>query len=143
MNKIILTKGIQGSGKTTWAKAWVAEDPEHRIRINNDDITSMWGQPFGTPGLYDRLTYIRKAMLLRAMRENLDIVLDNMNLSNRAINEVNLLIIDKDYNNYTVEYKDFTDVPLEECIERDSKRENPIGADIITAKYNKYIKNEN
>ena len=42
MNKIILTQGIQGSGKTTWAKAWVAEDPEHRIRINNDDITSMW-----------------------------------------------------------------------------------------------------
>ena len=143
MSKIILTKGIQGSGKTTWAKAWVAEDPEHRIRINNDDITSMWGQPFGTPGLYDRLTYIRKAMLLRAMRENLDIVLDNMNLSNRAINEVNLLIIDKDYNNYTVEYKDFTNVPLEECIERDSKRENPIGADIITKTYNKYIKNEN
>lgn len=141
MNKIILTKGIQGSGKTTWAKAWVAEDPEHRIRINNDDITSMWGQPFGTPGLYDRLTYIRKAMLLRAMRENLDIVLDNMNLSNRAINEVNLLIIDKDYNNYTVEYKDFTDVPLEECIERDSKRENPIGEKIIRDTYNKYIKN--
>ena len=41
MSKIILTRGIQGSGKSTWAKAWVAEDPEHRIRINNDDIKSV------------------------------------------------------------------------------------------------------
>ena len=36
--KLILCRGIQGSGKSTWAKAWVAEDPEHRIRINNDDL---------------------------------------------------------------------------------------------------------
>ena len=29
MAKIILCRGIQGSGKTTWAKQWVLEDPEH------------------------------------------------------------------------------------------------------------------
>lgn len=27
MSKIILTRGIQGSGKSTWAKKWVEEDP--------------------------------------------------------------------------------------------------------------------
>ena len=26
--KLILTRGIQGSGKTTWARQWVEEDPE-------------------------------------------------------------------------------------------------------------------
>ena len=31
MPKIILCRGIQGSGKTTWAKQWVLEDPEHRV----------------------------------------------------------------------------------------------------------------
>ena len=72
MNKIILTQGIQGSGKTTWAKAWVAEDPEYHIRINNDDITSMWGQPFGTHGLYERLKNTRVYMICRAMSEGLD-----------------------------------------------------------------------
>ena len=36
--KLILTRGIQGSGKSTWAKAWVKEDPLNRIRFNNDDI---------------------------------------------------------------------------------------------------------
>ena len=43
MPKIILCRGIQGSGKTTWAKSWVLEDPKHRIRFNNDDIRNMLG----------------------------------------------------------------------------------------------------
>ena len=139
MNKIILTQGIQGSGKTTWAKTWVAEDPEHRIRINNDDITSMWGQPFGTPGLYERLKDTRVYMICRAISEGLDIVIDNMNLSNSSLKEIQTIT---ENNNYVIEYKDFTKVPLEVCIERDSKRENPIGEKIIRDTYNKYIKND-
>lgn len=138
MNKIILTQGIQGSGKTTWAKAWVAEDPEHRIRINNDDITSMWGQPFGTPGLYERLRMFRQLMITRAIQDNLDIVVDNMNLSTSSLKEVQEIVKNFDY---VIEYKDFTNVPLEICIERDSKRPNPIGEKIIRETYNKYIKN--
>jgi tRNA uridine 5-carbamoylmethylation protein Kti12 len=138
MNKIILTQGIQGSGKTTWAKAWVAEDPEHRIRINNDDITSMWGQPFGTPGLYERLRMFRQLMITRAIQDNLDIVVDNMNLSTSSLKEVQEIVKNFDY---VIEYKDFTKVPLEVCIERDSKRPNPIGEKIIKETYNKYIKN--
>lgn len=137
MNKIILTQGVQGSGKTTWAKAWVAEDPEHRIRINNDDITSMWGQPFGTPGLYERLKMFRQLMITRAIQDNLDIVVDNMNLSTSSLKEVQEIVKNFDY---VIEYKDFTKVPLEVCIERDSKRPNPIGEKIIRETYNKYIK---
>lgn len=43
MNKIILCQGIQGSGKSTWAKAWVKEDSEHRVRLNYDDLRNMLG----------------------------------------------------------------------------------------------------
>lgn len=44
MNKIIICRGIPASGKSTWAKQWVLEDPEHRIRINQDDIRNMLGK---------------------------------------------------------------------------------------------------
>lgn len=43
MNKVIICRGIQGSGKSTWAKQWVKEDPNHRIRINQDDFRNMFG----------------------------------------------------------------------------------------------------
>ena len=48
MPKIILCRGIQGSGKTTWAKQWVLEDHEHRVRFNNDDIRNMLGKYYVT-----------------------------------------------------------------------------------------------
>ena len=44
MPKIILCRGIQGSGKTTWAGKWVLEDPEHRVRSNNDEVRNMLGK---------------------------------------------------------------------------------------------------
>ena len=44
VRKIILTRGIQGSGKSTWAKQWAEEDPEHRIRFNWDDMRNMFGK---------------------------------------------------------------------------------------------------
>lgn len=40
---LIICRGIQGSGKSTWAKQWCHEDPEHRVRFNNDDIRNMLG----------------------------------------------------------------------------------------------------
>ena len=39
---------------------------------------------------------------------------------------------------YKIEFKDFTNVPLNVCIERDSKRENPLGEKIIRDIFNKY-----
>ena len=32
--KLILCRGIQASGKSTWAKAWAKEDTENRFIIN-------------------------------------------------------------------------------------------------------------
>ena len=38
MSKLIITRGLPASGKSTWAKQWVLEDTENRVRINQDDI---------------------------------------------------------------------------------------------------------
>jgi len=41
MKKVILTKGLPSSGKSTWAKALVDESPNSYKRINNDDLRKM------------------------------------------------------------------------------------------------------
>ena len=142
MPKIILTRGIQGSGKTTWAKKWTEEDPEHRVRWNNDDFRRMLGK-YWVPKREVIVSSTELHFINDVMCYGYDIVIDNMNLNPKYYEFVKKIIEDFNYmvtepEQYTLEFKDFVDISLEECIERDSKRENPIGEDIITNTYNKH-----
>ena len=139
MAKIILCRGIQGSGKTTWAKQWVLEDPEHRVRFNNDDIRNMLGK-YWVPSREGLVKDLKGLFLQEAMAYGFDIVIDNMNLNpreleyyERVLNDWNRAVRPK----YELEFKDFF-IPLQDCIERDSKRPNPIGEEVIKATYEKY-----
>ena len=134
MSKVIICRGIQGSGKSTWAKAWVLEDPKNRIRINNDSIGEMFGEPFRTEGLYQRIKRVRKQILEDSLYEGLDVVIDNMNLSEDSVNEIKSIVETFNKNtggNYTIEFKDFLDVPLEVCLERNANRPNSLDESII------------
>ena len=146
MAKIILCRGIQGSGKTTWAKQWVLEDPEHRVRFNNDDIRNMLGK-YWVPSREGLIKDLRGTFLWNSMFYGFDIVIDNMNLNPKELEYYNRML--DNWNdpevtiptivrqNYSLEFKNFF-TPLQECIERDSKRPNPIGEEVIRKTYEKY-----
>lgn len=136
MNKIIICRGIPASGKSTWAKQWVLEDPEHRVRINQDDIRNMLGK-YWVPSRENLVSYINNAIITKAVSLNYDIIIDNINLNPKNILYIEdiILLCNK---KYIIEYKDFFDVPLSVCIERDKKRTNPIGEEVIKSFYNRY-----
>lgn len=138
MSKLILCRGIQGSGKTTWSKQWVLEDPEHRVRFSNDDIRNMLGK-YWVPSRENLVSDIKKDFMVSAMEFGYDIVIDNMNLNPKEVEYYEDLVdsVLGYANCYSLEYKDFF-VPLEVCIERDSKRENPIGEEVIRKTYERY-----
>ena len=138
--KLILTRGIQGSGKTTWARQWVEEDPEHRIRINNDDIRNMLGKYWVT-SRENLVSSIKKDMAEEAINRGYNIVVDNMNLNAKEIlfwkDMVKMANMDPDGYQYEIEFKDFF-IPLEECIRRDAMRPNPIGEKVIRETWKRY-----
>ena len=138
--KLILTRGIQGSGKSTWARAWVTEDPEHRVRINNDDIRNMLGVYWVT-SRENLVSSIKKNMAEEAINRGYDIVVDNMNLNAKEIlfwkDMVKTANMDPDGYQYEIEFKDFF-IPLEECIRRDAARPNPIGEKVIRETWKRY-----
>lgn len=138
MPKIILCRGIQGSGKSTWARKWVLEDPEHRVRFNNDEIRNMLGK-YWVPSREHLVTDIKKDFMVSVMEFGYDIVIDNMNLNPKEVKYYKDLVDSTlgYVNCYSLEFQDFF-IPLEVCIERDSKRENPIGKEIIEATYQRY-----
>ena len=133
MPKIILCRGIQGSGKTTWAKQWVLEDPEHRVRFNNDDIRNMLGK-YWVPSREPIVKIIKDSFIQGAATFHQDAVIDNMNLNGT---EVEYWKRAAEVLNYDLEIKNFF-TPLQECIDRDSKRPNPVGEEVIRKTYEKY-----
>lgn len=146
IKKLILTRGIPGSGKSTWAKSWVNEDPEHRIRFNWDDMRNMMG-PYWVPSREPINKHILWAAVNSAAYNDrpYDIVIDNMNLNPKdwkqyedwVLNYNNSLNSEETNTQYVLEFKDFF-IPVEECVKRDSMRINPIGEKTIREIYNKY-----
>ena len=138
--KLILCRGIQGSGKTTWARQWVEEDPENRVRINNDDIRNMLGKYWVT-SRENLVSSIKKNMTEEAINRGYNIVVDNMNLNPKEIlfwkDMVKMANMDPDGYQYEIEFKDFF-IPLEECIRRDAMRPNPIGEKVIRETWKRY-----
>lgn len=144
MKKIILTRGIPASGKSTWTKQEVLKDPEHSIRINRDDLRNMCGK-YWVPAREHYIEACKGLILISAMNFQFDtIIIDEMNLnpkeSGKLKGEITMVndAFKSGQDKYVVEIKDFTDVPLDVCLERDSKRENPIGEDVIRGIFNKY-----
>lgn len=135
MSKLIICRGLPASGKSTWAKQWVLEDPEHRVRINQDDIRLMLGK-YWVPSREKLVQEIQFDAIVEALSRELDVVIDNTNLNKKVLDQFNRLI--KTFEDYEIEYKDFFDTPLSVCIERDKNRDLQVTEKVIRSFYNNY-----
>lgn len=135
MSKLIICRGLPASGKSTWAKQWVLEDPEHRVRINQDDIRLMLGK-YWVPSREKLVQEIQFDAIIEALCRKFDVVIDNTNLNKKVLEKFDRLI--KTFEDYEIEYKDFFDTPLSVCIERDKNRELQVTEKVIRGFYNNY-----
>lgn len=141
MNKLILTRGLQGSGKTTFAEQWVAEDPTHRSRVNRDIIRKTYFNSYWGEGVDEEtVSQIERSVALALMIEGVnkgqrDIIVDNTNVKESAVQPY--LQLAEDFG-YEVEFIDFN-VPLEELLKRDLTRDKPVGAEVIKFYWDTYI----
>jgi predicted kinase len=126
MNKIILLSGLPGSSKTTWAKQYQKDNPETK-RVNKDDIRLMVDNGVWSKKNEEMVLRIRNMIVEEALAHGHDIIVDDTNLHSSHKNTMWKIAAKYDA---TVEEKKFN-TPIEECIRRDSLRENPVGAKVI------------
>lgn len=142
MLKIILTKGLPASGKSTWAKALVKKEPGRWKRINKDDLRAMLDNSKWSKQNEQFVLLMRDTMALSALEHGFSVIIDDTNLHNKHFLRMEEMAKEakKLWNkDVVVEIESFTDVPLETCIERDLARPNSVGEKVIRGMYNQFM----
>lgn len=133
-NKIIITIGIPASGKSTWAKDYVRNNPSW-IRISRDDFRQMLKTAqMCEPKIEDLVTTLVNKTIEQSLAKKLNVIIDNTNVNVKYING----FIDKFKYSADIDYRVF-DISLKKAIERDNNREMKVGEDVIKRMYKQYV----
>ena len=133
MNKLYLTKGLQASGKTTWANKEVAESNGNIVNINKDDLRAMLHSNKSSKARENFVLQAQETITKLAFEAGHDVIWSDTNLN--PVHEERAHSLSDN-----VEIVDFTHVPLKECIERDKNRSNSVGEKAIRNTYNKWLR---
>jgi predicted kinase len=137
MPKLIMTTGLPGSGKSTWADAVLREStPGSVVRINKDLLRKMLHADVHAKGTEKQILAARDAMCRMFLRQGVDVIVDDTNLAafhEEALRKI-ALQCQADF-----EVKDFRDVDIELCIQRDLQRTATVGEKVIQEMKAKYL----
>jgi len=140
-----ITRGLPASGKSTWAREYIATSSYATVRLNRDDLRLMalpedyWTTNPTSERVSERaITAIQHAALKALLADGYDVVCDDTNLHERYFQR---LVEAAEDAGVMVEIVDLRDVPLEECIRRDAQRtgREHVGEQIIREMHDKHI----
>jgi len=139
MTTLTITRGLPASGKTTWAKQYQATEAPRAARVNRDDLRRvMHGGLVGANWAERQVSVAQRAAVEELLRAGVDVICDDTNLRARVVRDFAGIAAEcgADF-----EVKDFTDVPLEVCLERDATRPEPdrVGEEVIRGMHQRYL----
>ena len=134
-----ITKGLPGSGKSTWAIEQVRKSQGGTKRVNKDDLRAMLDGGKWSKGNEKFVLLMRDQIVLEALRAGKHVIVDDTNLNPVHETDIQALVANYISGEVVVKIKDFTDVSLEKCIERDLTRPNSVGYKVIMDMHKKWL----
>lgn len=139
--KIIICRGLPASGKSSWADEYIKENPNF-VKIEKDAIRKdgrlfkdgVYKHKRGDEGIVIKE---RDRLVRRAFQEGESVISSDTNLTHKHITQLSNIARQ---NNAKIEVKSFLDVPLKELIERDERRENSVGEQVIRRMFHTQVK---
>jgi len=135
MTRLLITRGLPASGKTTFARKLQPQV----VRVNRDDLRRMLhGRRLFTQWAEGQVTQAQRAAVEALLRAHADVIVDDTNLRARTVREWAELAARF---HAQFEVHDFTDVPVEECVRRDAERSgfDHVGEAGIRKMYDRYL----
>lgn len=133
--KLVICKGLPASGKTTFARKLVRDDPSYG-RVNRDDLRGLIDDHQFSKGRENVIRTAELAIASALLDVGRSVVCDDTNLSPSAVKMWEDFAKQR---HVQIEWSDFTNVPLEECIRRDRERPNYVGEKVIRRMWRQYL----
>ena len=130
--KLILTRGLPASGKTTWAKQYIQKHIQ-TANLCKDDLRL---QMADTKNRENQVIQNRDLLTENYLSKDYSVIWSDTNL-----NPIHITRATEIAAKYSAELviKDFTHVSLSECIKRDLLRFNSVGQQVIYKMYYDYL----
>jgi predicted kinase len=131
MLELVINRGIPGSGKSTYAKKWVASG-ERRARVNRDDIRfQLYGTYFGKPIDEVAVSAVEYAMIRSLLERGISVIVDDCNIGQKYITTFTKIA-----NEFDAEVRvNLINVELQVAIERNQGRERFVPVHVIADMY--------
>jgi predicted kinase len=140
--KLIITRGLPASGKSTWADEYIKEYP-NTVKIEKDEIRKDGRLFEGGEFNYKRgdeaiVLKERDRLVRQALQERKSVISSDTNLVSKHIMQLSNIARQ---NGAKVEIKNFLDVPLKDLIDRDLGRgDKMVGEQVIRKMFHDHVK---
>lgn len=128
---LYITIGLPASGKSTWAKKLVYDNPGVYKRVNKDDLRAMLDVSHWSNGNEQFVLDTRDYIVREALKQGKSVIVDDTNLNEKHQERLELLV---SHVNRGIDIElVFFDVSVEDCVKRDSQRTGTakVGAKVI------------
>lgn len=135
---LIVMRGLPGSGKSTWAAARVAQDPQNTAAVSRD-LYRMMLHATASPVdgvMEDEITELEADAAVRLMARGHTVIVDDTNLPQRRVREW-LGLAEAARVRWQVH--DLTGVPLGTCLKRNRGRERVVPEDVVVGMHRQYL----
>lgn len=140
MRKIILTKGLPGSGKSTWAREYQKKNP-NTVLVNKDELRMMLHEGVHSKGREVMVLDLRDSIVIKALEQGHDVVIHDTNFNPTHEAQMRRIAGMLPWKGRCeVVIQDFTNVPLEECIRRDLQRPASVGEKVIRDMWKQFLR---
>lgn len=131
---IVICKGLPASGKSTWCEKQLYLNSNYK-RVNKDLLRRMFDNSFFSKQNEKMVVLAQKTIIFALLQEGYNILVDDTNLNPKNISIIkDMAKTIESLNGCSIEVKikDFTDVPVKECVERDKLRgKESVGEKVI------------
>ncbi len=139
--KIVLTRGLPASGKSTWAELAISKLP-NAVRLERDLLRD---QLLGhrdysriTSEQEDIITKVQQAMADAAIKAGKSVIVSDTNLRAQYVRAWAKFAAERNVDFVT---QKFDNVTLDELIQRDMNREHSVGSKVIRDLWNRFTRN--